>query len=61
MRGRPEGRLGHGVAAHKLCARWARCGLVTARSPRVGRRGGALVGGPVATSLRQGLVLERHG
>jgi hypothetical protein len=50
-RGRPEGLLGHGLAA------WSsrRDGL------RAGRRGGALAGGPVVASRWQGIGLEHHG
>jgi hypothetical protein len=44
-----------------LRARRARCGVVTARSPHVGRRGGALGGGLVAASRQQGIGLEHHG
>jgi hypothetical protein len=54
--GRPEGRLGHGLAARSSrigdpCA--ARVGRAAAWSPRAGRRGGTLAGGPVVASQRQ--------
>jgi hypothetical protein len=39
----------------------AHYGVVTVRSPHVGRRGGALASGPVAAGLQQGLGLEHHG
>jgi hypothetical protein len=44
-----------------LRARRVRCGMVTARNPHAGRRGGVLVGGPEAASRQQGLMLEYHG
>jgi hypothetical protein len=50
-RGQPEGWLGHGLAA-----RSSRGG-----GSRVGRRGGALIDGPVTASRRQGLGLKHHG
>jgi hypothetical protein len=37
-------------ATRMLRVRWARCGGVTARSLRAGRRGGVLAGGPVMAS-----------
>jgi hypothetical protein len=40
-------------AAHVLRARQVRCGVVTARNSRAGRRDGALVGGTVAASRWQ--------
>jgi hypothetical protein len=55
-------KAGWATAWRPTCfARRARCDMVTARSPRVGRRGGGLAGGPVATSRWQGLGLEHHG
>jgi alpha-D-ribose 1-methylphosphonate 5-triphosphate diphosphatase PhnM len=51
-RPRPAARSSHG-AAHVLRARQVRCGVVTVRNSRAGRRDGALVGGTVAASRWQ--------
>jgi hypothetical protein len=48
-------------AARELRARRPRCGVVTTRSPGVGRRGGTLADSPVAASRWQGLELVHHG
>jgi hypothetical protein len=59
-RPRPAARSSRG-AAHVLRARQVRCGVVTTRNSRAGRRDGAPVGGTVAASRRQCLGLEHHG
>jgi hypothetical protein len=65
MRDRPEGQLGHGRAARSSrggdpCAARAP-GALAVWSPRPGRRGGALIGGPMVASRQQGVVGELVG
>jgi hypothetical protein len=52
--GRPTSRLGRGLVG----ARWA---CPTAWPPRAGQRGGALTGGSVAASQREGSAKDLEG
>jgi hypothetical protein len=59
--GRPAGPRPSGPVQPRMRpARCVRAGVVTTRRPRAGWRGGALTGGPMVASRRQGSRLEHH-